>query len=252
MAQEVLALLDLEPAVSGVERGLERILDVGCGDGKITAQIASRARGGSVVGIDPSQDMISFAQGHFGPARLPNLRFQVADARSLPFQNEFDLIVSFNALHWIPAQETALRSIHSALVKGGRAQLRLVPAGARKSLEAVVEETRRSSRWNTYFQDFDDPYLRLTADEYAATAECSGLRVVAVVTKDHAWDFGSRPAFAAFSAVGCVAWTNRLPTAKRTDFINDVLDRYREAASENRSEENTFKFYQMDISLLAI
>src|SRR5213080_2523915 len=74
MAQEVLALLDLN--------GSERILDVGCGDGKITAEIASRASKGSVVGVDPSRDMISFAQGHFGPATLPNLRFLVGCSKS--------------------------------------------------------------------------------------------------------------------------------------------------------------------------
>ena len=48
MAQEVLALLDLKDA--------ERILDVGCGDGKITAEIASRVLRGSVIGVDPSGD----------------------------------------------------------------------------------------------------------------------------------------------------------------------------------------------------
>jgi len=244
MAQEVLALLDLT--------GSERILDVGCGDGKITAQIAHRAPNGSIVGVDPSQDMISFAQGHFSPATLPNLHFKVADARRLPFQNEFDLVVSFNALHWIPQQEAALKSIHSALVSHGKAQLRLVPAGERKSLEAVVEETRRTSRWNAYFENFDDPYLRLTEKEYAATAERSGFRVLRISTKDHAWDFGSRTAFAGFCAVGCVAWTNRLPPAERTAFINDLLDRYEEAVCDHSGEENTFKFYQMDISLLAL
>src|SRR5882724_13059152 len=108
MGQEVLALLDLS--------GSERILDVGCGDGKITAQIAFCASKGSVVGVDPSRDMISFASSHFGPATLPNLRFEVADARRLPFKNEFDLVISFNALHWIPEQQTALSSIRSALV----------------------------------------------------------------------------------------------------------------------------------------
>jgi trans-aconitate 2-methyltransferase len=127
MAQEVLALLDL--------KGAERILDVGCGDGKITAEIASRAPRGSVVGVDPSRDMISFAQGHFGPATRPNLRFEVADARCLPFKDEFELVVSFNSLHWVPEQDVALGSIHSALISGGRAQLRLVAKGARKSLE---------------------------------------------------------------------------------------------------------------------
>src|SRR5258708_38158909 len=126
MAQEVLALLDL--------KGSERILDVGCGDGKITAEIVSRAPRGSVVGVDPSRDMISFAQCHFGPATRSNLRFEVADARCLPFKNEFDLVVSFNALHWIPEQDAALASIHSALFSGGRAQLRIVAAWVRNRL----------------------------------------------------------------------------------------------------------------------
>jgi trans-aconitate 2-methyltransferase len=243
MAQEIIALLDL--------KGSERILDVGCGDGKITAEIASRASKGSVLGVDPSRDMISFAQKHYGPALKPNLRFQVADARRLPFQNEFDLVVSFNALHWVPEQEAALSSIRAALISGGNAQLRLVPAGARKSLENVVEETRQTSRWKACFQDFRDPYLHLTPEQYAAMTERSGFRVLQVSTKDHAWDFGSRAAFSAFCAVGCVAWTSRLPEAERAHFINDVLSRYRVVAADCSGEENTFKFYQMDISLLA-
>lgn len=243
MAEEVISLLDLN--------GPERILDVGCGDGKITAQIAHRTPRGSVVGVDPSHDMISFAQSHFGPATLPNLQFQVADACRLPFDNEFDLVISFNALHWIPKQEEALRSIHSALVSAGKAQLRLVPAGPRKSLETIVEETRRTSKWNAYFADFDDPYLHLTPEEYAALAEGNGFRVLRVSSKEDAWDFGSRTAFSDFCAVGCVAWTNRLPPRERAEFISDVLDRYRAVAVDHPGDENTFKFYQMDISLVA-
>ena len=244
MAQEVLALLDL--------KGSEQILDVGCGDGKITAEIAARDPRSSVVGVDPSRNMISFAQRNFGRATRPNLRFEVADARCLPFQDEFDLVVSFNALHWIPEQDAALSSIHSTLISGGRAQLRLVPAGARKSLEDVVEETRQTPRWSAYFRDFHDPYLHLTPDQYAAMAERSRFRVLQVSSKDHTWDFGSHAAFSGFCAVGCVAWTRRLPEAERADFINDALNRYRIVAADCSEEENTFKFYQMDISLLAI
>jgi trans-aconitate 2-methyltransferase len=144
MAEEVLALLEL--------KGKQRVLDVGCGNGKVTAEIAARVQPGMVVGVDSSADMIAFASSHFGPAVRPNLRFGVADARHLPFRDEFDLVVSFNALHWIPEQEQPLRSIRSAMKSGGMAQLRLVPAGKRKSLENVIEETRRSSRWARYFQ----------------------------------------------------------------------------------------------------
>src|SRR5215813_15257968 len=167
MAEDVLASLDLE--------GAERVLDIGCGDGKITAEIAARVPQSEVVGVDASRDMIAFASSHFGPTVRPNLRFEVADARVLPFQNEFNRIVSFNALHWIPEQDEALRSIRSAVTDDGQALLRLVPKGARKSLETVIEETRRSARWITYFREFHDPYLHLTPEEYAAAAERNGL-----------------------------------------------------------------------------
>jgi trans-aconitate 2-methyltransferase len=241
MAEEVLALLDLE--------GSERVLDVGCGDGKITAEIAARVPRGSVVGVDASQDMISFASSHFSPTVRPNLRFEVADARLLPFRNEFNLVVSFNALHWVPEQDAALGSIRSAMLSEGRALLRLVPTGERKSLENVIEETRRSSRWSAHFQGFHDPYLHLTPEQYAASAERNGLRVLRIHTQAKAWDFKSREAFFAFSAVGFVEWTRRLPEAERPTFINDVLDRYQLVAADRVGEENTFKFYQMDVTL---
>src|SRR5690349_9103850 len=81
MASEVLARLDLQ--------GTERVLDVGCGNGKITAEIAARVPRGSVVGVDPSREMIAFASNHFSPALRPNLRFVEADVRYLPFHDEF-------------------------------------------------------------------------------------------------------------------------------------------------------------------
>jgi len=241
MADEVLALLELG--------GSERVLDIGCGDGKITAEIAARLPRGVVVGIDASQDMIAFARNHFGPASRPNLRFEVADARRLAFGNEFDLVVSFNALHWIPEQDAALRCIRDAIKSDGLAVLRLVPSGERKSLETVVEETRLSSRWADCFREFNDPYLRLTPDQYSTLAERNGFRVLRLHSQTKTWDFQSRAAFFAFCSVGLVAWTRRLPEVERPVFINEVLDRYRSVAMDRAGEENTFKFYQLDVRL---
>ncbi|MGB7554345.1 MAG: class I SAM-dependent methyltransferase [Candidatus Korobacteraceae bacterium] len=240
MADEVLALLDL--------KGSELVLDVGCGNGKITAEIAARVPQGAVVGVDPSQEMIAFASSHFSSSRL-NLRFLVADARHLPFREEFDLIVSFNALHWIPQQDEPLRSIRSAMKSDGLAQLRLVPTGERKSLENVLEDTRLSSRWAHYFREFSDPYLHLTPEQYARLAEQNGLHVLRTHTEAKAWDFKSRSAFFAFGSVTFVEWTKCLPGAERPAFITDVLDRYRPVAADRPDEENTFRFYQMDVTL---
>ncbi|MGA7901928.1 MAG: methyltransferase domain-containing protein [Terrimicrobiaceae bacterium] len=243
MAAEVLSLLDLE--------GTERVLDVGCGNGKVTAEIASRVPQGTVLGIDSSADMVAFAVNQFCRSARTNLRFEIADARHLFFQDEFDLVVSFNALHWIREQDQALRSIRTAMKPDGAAQLRLVPAGKRKSLENVIEETRLSSRWVRYFRGFNDPYLHLTPEQYGALAERNSLQIRRIHTEAKAWDFESRPAFLAFGSVTFVEWTQFIPEAERLAFVADVLDRYQVVAADEPGEENTFKFYQMDITLLA-
>ena len=107
--------------------GDERVLDLGCGDGKVTLEIARRLPRGSVMGVDASQGMIAFAARTFPAATHPNLAFRVADAARLPFADQFDLVVSFNCLHWVRDQAAALRGIRTALVASGRTHLRFVP-----------------------------------------------------------------------------------------------------------------------------
>ncbi len=221
MAAETLALLEF--------RGDEHVLDVGCGDGRITAGIADLVPRGAVLGVDPSADMVAHASGLFGTdgsqARR-NLRFEIADARALPYRAEFDVLVSFNALHWVPEQTLALQGIRAALKPAGRARLRLVTKGPVTSLEEVVEATRGLPRWATHFEGFADPYLRLTAEQYAALAERAGLRVQNVQTQARAWDFQTHSAFFGFCNAGFNVWTQRLPHAQRGAFIEAVMASY--------------------------
>ena len=60
--------------------GRERVLDIGCGDGRITAGIADLVPKGSVLGIDSSREMVRFAIEKFLPEIRKNLRFAEADA----------------------------------------------------------------------------------------------------------------------------------------------------------------------------
>ena len=255
MAQEVLALL------RDRLRGDERVLDVGCGNGKVTREIAALVPRGSVVGVDASAKMIEFAssnitnQSDAAPPvaatlrrHLPvaNLTFQVMDARRLTFRDEFDFVVSFNALHWIPEAEQplALHGISAALKHGALAQLRLVTRGPRKSLENVIEETATSATWQKYFASHRDPYLHILPEDYAALAERCGFKVEHVEMHDHDWDFGSPAAFAAFGTVTFVEWSQHVPETERAAFIADALASY----SEVDGDDHTFRFYQMDLT----
>jgi trans-aconitate methyltransferase len=229
--------------------GSERILDVGCGDGKITAEIAARVPRGSVLGVDPSRDMVEYASSRYGPPAHANLKFEVNDARSLTFRDEFDLVVSFNALHWVPEQEAALGSIRSALKPGGRVLLRMVPNGPRECLEDVIEEVRQQPRWSGFFAGFRRPFVHFTLEEYRALAERAGFGVLRLHVEDGSWDFKSRDGFLAFARATFVEWTQRLPEGEWDSFIADVLDRYRTVAADKPREANTFKFYQMEAEL---
>src|SRR5215468_8208607 len=76
-ARELIAKLKL--------RGDERILDVGCGDGKVTAEIARALPKGTAIGVDASAQMIEFANHTFPASKNPNLEFHVMDARHIAF-----------------------------------------------------------------------------------------------------------------------------------------------------------------------
>ena len=241
MAQTHLAKLEL--------RGSERVLDIGCGDGRITAAIAARVPNGSVLGVDPSHRMVEYASAQFGPPDHSNLRFEVGDARTLPYQSEFDLVISFNALHWVPEQEKALKSIRKALRPGGSTLLQFVGHGTRTSLEHVIRETRQSERWSGYFAEFHRPYIHLTTEEYGALARQAGLEVLHITLEDNAWDFGSREGFMAWCRATFVEWTQHVAEEERDNFIADVLDRYQPIAASTPAEANTFKFYQMEAVL---
>lgn len=246
MAAEVLERLPLN--------GDERVLDVGCGDGRVSARIADRLADGSVLGVDASADMIAFATAHYGAGGdepRSNLRFAIADARALHYPSEFDLVVSSNALHWVPmpGQAAALRGIAATLKPWGRAQLRLVVKGEIASLEELAEQVRQRPRWSAHFESFADPYLRLDAAQYAALAEQQGLRVLAQRTKQCAWEFKTHGAFVGFCRAGFGAWTRQLPAGEQGAFIDDVIAAYREAAALGDANASLFRFYQMDITL---
>lgn len=103
--EELLNLLSPQPG--------ERILDLGCGTGQLTQQIA--LTGAEVMGIDAAPTMIEQAKQNY-----PHLEFAVADARDFQVEQPFDAVFSNAVLHWILEPDTVIGCIHQALKPGGR------------------------------------------------------------------------------------------------------------------------------------
>ena len=92
----------------------EIILDIGCGDGRITAQMADLAFKGKVTGIDPSQDMIDHALAHHVPKRS-HLSFQIGSAEDEHIIEAYTLITSLSSLHWVWNHKLAFQHIFKSL-----------------------------------------------------------------------------------------------------------------------------------------
>ena len=103
LGQPVVDLLDPRPG--------ERILDLGCGDGPLTAKLAEM--GVDVVGVDSSAEQIA-------AAKKLGLDARVMDGAHLTFENEFDAVFSNATLHWILDADAVIGGVFRALKPGGR------------------------------------------------------------------------------------------------------------------------------------
>jgi trans-aconitate 2-methyltransferase len=224
-------------------RGDERVLDVGCGDGRVTASVLDRLHGGSLVGVDPSASMVEAARQRLAGSERAVVEF--GEAATLDYYAEFDLVVSFNALHWELRWQQALHRIRDALRSGGRALLVQVCDGARPSLEDVIMQTCAAPRWSASFAGFAAPFVHVAPDAYMEAATASGFAVDRADVDDLSWDFGSPAAFGAWCAAGMVSWTSRLASNQRQAFVDDVLGAYAEVSGL----ESLFEFLQFTVAL---
>lgn len=144
----------------------ERILDLGCGDGALTAVLAER--GCVVVGIDSSPDMVE-------AARTRGVDARVGDGRDLPFEQELDAVFSNAALHWMKEPSRVIAGVWRALRPGGRFVGEMGGQGNVAAIEnALVAATRaRGLR-------VASPWFFPAADEYRSLLERQGFEVRSV------------------------------------------------------------------------
>lgn len=199
-------------------RAGERILDLGCGTGQLSAEIA--ASGAHVTGIDRSPEMVAEARKKF-----PALRFAVGDARALPFSEEFDAVFSNAMLHWIPEAQAVVEGISRALAPGGRF---VAEFGGKGNVKKTVAALERGLEALDLGAQGANPWYYPSIAEYSALLERHGLEVRQA-------SLFSRPTELADGRDGLASWIRmfgdsylkRVPPSRRQDYLRAV-----EAAAE--------------------
>jgi len=152
------------------------ILDVGCGTGNLTAELAGKTTG-RVTGIDPSGEMVRFASAAFSDQRIS---FMQLDADDIGFESEFDIVYCNSAFQWFRDPARFLDNAGRALRPEGRIGMQ---APARHdycpAFIDAIETCCVNPEITKIFAGFRSPWYFLeTEDEYRALFEKSGFRVL--------------------------------------------------------------------------
>jgi len=217
-ARELIARLQL--------RGDEQVLDVGCGDGKVTAEIAQAVPRGAVMGVDASPDMIAFAQKAFPPKKNPNLEFHVMYSRKIKSTRRFDVIFSNAAFHWVDDHEAILRGTASVLKPGGRLIISCGGKGNAQDVFVALRPEMRLKRWRQFFRRMPKPYFFYSPGDYEKWLPRSGLKALAVrlVPKDAT--YAGCTGLAAWLRTTWLPYIQRVSEDLREEFIAGVTSRY--------------------------
>jgi trans-aconitate methyltransferase len=217
-ARELISKLNL--------RGEEHILDVGCGDGKVTAEIARALLRGSATGIDASPQMIAFAKKTFPPSEILNLKFQIMDARKIKFARRFDCFFSNAALHWVNDHQAILRGAASVLKSGGRLVVSCGGKGNAQDVFVALRPEMRLKRWREFFRRMPKPYFFNAPGDYEKWLPKFGFKIqkIQLSPKDATYD--SAEVFATWLRTTWIPYIQRIPENLREEFIAAVTARY--------------------------
>ena len=210
----------------------DRILDIGCGDGKITADIAEIVKNGQVIGTDISQQMIHFATRAHTP-RYGNLGFMVMNAELNVFRKQFDVVTSFCCLHWVRKQSDALKGIQLALVENGKALL-LVPL-RHQELYSAIEAVVDSKPWSPFFAGFTNPHMFFSRAQYKKLLLDSGMSPQTLDETTMQYTLRTKLEFEMFLK----AWLphiKMIPESLQNKFMDDIGNKYIESNPDFASD----------------
>lgn len=207
-------------------KGNEHILDIGCGDGKVTSKLASLVPQGQVLGIDSSKEMIDFSRKKFSSSSHANLNFEQLDVLDLKFESRFDLVTSFACLHWVKDHLAVLKNVKRGLKPGGKLLFQCAGRRTNDDLVASGRDVVKSDKWKKYFSGFSNPYGTYGPEEYHAWLALAGLEELKVGMEIVEMILPGRAGLEGFIRTTWLPITEQVPEELRPELIWEISERH--------------------------
>ena len=206
-------------------RGDERVIDVGCGTGRLTRELAARLPEGVVIGLDASGQMLEQARTHLADCQPP-VRFVQASLPAIPFAGWANVVFSTATFHWVRNHPALFSNIHRALKSGGVLHAQCGGGQNLAAARAPAEAVMRLPRFAKWFADWAPIWEfadhRVTADRLLS----AGFTDVSTSLEAAPVTFEDEQMYRAFvSTVVFRLHLAKLPDELRPGFLDEIVAR---------------------------
>ncbi len=228
-------------------KGNERLLDIGCGDGKITNSIANKLNSGQVVGIDRSKDMIELAKSQF---KRENLSFYIMDATKLSFEEKFDVVFSNAVLHWVKDHKAVLIQLKNNLHSKSKILFQMGGYGNAEDILKIVTLATQDNKWAKYFTSFVYPYNFCKIEDYEKWLPQSGYKAkrIELIPKDMVHENTDK--LKGWLRTTWFPYTDQLPENERENFLTHIIEQYSQIHPVDSKGKTSVKMVRLEVEAI--
>lgn len=206
-------------------RGDERVIDAGCGTGRLTRELADRIPHGTVIALDASSQMLEQATTHLADCR-PEVRFVRASLPLMPIAGWADVVFSTATFHWVLDHEALFANVFGALASGGVLHAQCGGFGNLAKARRPAEDVMRLPRFARWFDDWLGAWHFADASVTRERLESAGFTRIETTLEYSPIVFESEDQYRAYVlTVVFRLHLARLPVELRESFLDEIVKR---------------------------
>lgn len=207
--------------------GDERVIDAGCGTGRLTAELMAMIPGGRLIAIDRSWNMLLTARANLRPDFGSRIGYVRVELPHLPFDRWADLVFSTATFHWVRDHAALFAGVFSSLRSGGRLFAQCGGGPNLKEARALAEDLLHREPYAPYFADWEGVWEYATPDVTADRMRTAGFVDIVTSLEAAPTTLADEASYREFiTTVIYHAHLARLPDPLlRAQFVNEVTAR---------------------------